>query len=398
MIKIIGIGPGDLAYLYPLALKEIEGADMLIGGRRNLADFAHLNKKTLVIGNNLKEICTYIEENGDKENIVVLASGDTGLYSIAKVIKDRVPGVAVDFYPGISSLQYFLAKLRMGMEDMKIISLHGKTLPSLLHVIRSNKTVAVFTGGSNRPDQVAARIPWQNLRITVGENLSYPDERIISGSPAEIAAMTFTDLSLMILEHDGGLEMPWPYLSAGIANECFLRDEVPMTKAEARALILSKLRLTGNNRVLEIGAGTGSVTVEMALALREGHIWAIEQNLAAVRLCRRNFERFHLDNITLIDGAAPQDMPKDIAFDRVFIGGSKGQMSGIFAALPPGPKRVVVSAVTIETVVEAKEALAQNGYKEIEIVCITMAKSKPAGSKTLLLGENPIYIIMGEVQ
>ncbi len=396
MTKIIGIGPGDLDFLYPLAQKEIEKADVLIGGKRNLADFAHLHKETRIIGNNLKEIAAYIADNWEKKNIVVLASGDTGLFSIAKVLKEYLPQVDLTFYPGISSLQYLLAKKKMSWEEMKIISLHGKNCASLLNVIRHNAKVAVFTGGTNRPEVVAARIPWENLKITVGENLSYPEERIVSGSPKEIAALEFSSLSLMILEHDGKIEENWAYLSPGIPNEAFLRDKVPMTKEESRALILSKLRLTGKNRILEVGAGTGSVTVEMALMVQEGEIWAIEQNPQAAALCRQNFQKFHLDNIALIEGNAPEDIPPGIDFDRVFIGGSRGKMEAILAALPQRPLRTVISAIAVETVVEAKEALLRFGYDNIEIVSLTIAKNKIAGGKNLMMGENPTYIIVGE--
>ncbi len=112
MTKIIGIGPGDLAFLYPKAQKEIEDADILIGGKRNLADFAHLNKETMVIGNNLKEIAAYIATHQEEKNIVVLASGDTGLFSIAQVMKKYLPEVELTFYPGISSLQYLWQKCK----------------------------------------------------------------------------------------------------------------------------------------------------------------------------------------------------------------------------------------------------------------------------------------------
>ncbi len=256
--------------------------------------------------------------------------------------------------------------------------------------------MAVFTGRANLPQAIAAEIPWEKVRVTVGENLSYPEERIISGSPKEIAALEFSDLSLMIIEHDGAIEENWPYLSPGIPNHAFLRDEVPMTKEESRALILSKLRLTKGSQILEVGAGTGSVTVEMALMAREGRIWAIEQNPNAVALCRKNFTRFHLDNIHLIEGAAPLDIPEDIKFDRVFIGGSKGKLGEIMKALPQRPLRTVISAIAIESVIEAKDALMANGYENIEIVSITVAKNKPAGSKNLMMGENPTFIIAGE--
>ncbi len=396
MTKIIGIGPGDLAFLYPLALKEIARADVLIGGRRNLKDFAYLGKETLAIGNNLAEVAAYIRREESRKNIVVLASGDTSLFSIAKVLKTSLPDLKLEFYPGIGALQYLLAKIGGDMEDMKIISLHGKSCPSLLHVLRHNRKVAIFTGGADRPQDVAAKIPWQNIRVTVGEHLSYPEERIVCGSPAAIAAKEFSGLSLMVLEREGEIDVLDPYLGPGLPNDDFCRDQVPMTKAEVRAVIISKLRLKQDSRVLEIGCGTGSVTVEMARLVGEGRIWALEQNPAAVALSKKNFDRFHLDNIELIAGAAPADIPAGIGFDRVFIGGSRGHMAEIVAALPGSVRRIVAAAIAVETVVEAKEALLEQGFGALEIVSLTLAKNKAAGEKNLMIGENPIYIIAGD--
>ena len=148
---------------------------------------------------------------------------------------------------------------------------------------------------------------------------------------------------------------------------------------------------------LEIGAGTGSVTIEAALAAHGGRVWALEKNPAAVETCRANIARFGLDNIILLEGAAPEAIPDEV-FDRVFIGGSGGNMAEIVARVlrQDAPLRIVISAITLESVSEALAALKQGGGRNLEIVQAAVARSKPAGSKHLMLGLNPITIIAAD--
>ncbi len=396
---IIGVGPGDPGFLYPIARELIDRADIVIGGRRQLAEFAPKAQETFIIDKGLAAVLPFIRANWQAKRLVVLASGDTGLFSIRAYLQNRLPEVPFAVLPGISSLQCLLARCNVNLNDLKIISLHGTANANLQNTVMLNRCTAVFCGGENSPQNVAARLlrlPFANLEITVGENLTYPEERVTTGTPAEIAAGSFGELSVMLIKNADPAARPWPYLPAGIADEKFTRGDVPMTKSEVRAVITAKLRLTPTSRLLEIGSGTGSVTIEAALAAWAGSVVSLEKNPAAVALCRENLARFGLDNVTLLEGEAPAAIPADGQFDRVFIGGSGGNLAAIVAALGKGPLRVVISAITLESVGEALAALAQNGFADIEAVQITAAKSRPAGQKHLMLGLNPVTIISGE--
>lgn len=396
---IIGIGPGDQGFLYPLAAKVIKDADVLIGGKRNLAEYAHLHKKSLAIDKSLQTILDYIENNWQKESIAVLASGDTGLFSIRAYLQKKLPTVPFKVLPGISSLQYLMARENLSWNEMKIITLHGNDSINLCNTVAANAVTAIFTGNGNTPATIGQRLQnlsYAALEITVGENLSYPDERIVKGTPQEIAAGKFDDLNLMIVRNPDVMNRPWTYITHGMPDDLFCRAEVPMTKSEIRALILSKLRLRKNSQILEIGAGTGSCTIEMALAAEEGQVCSLEKNKTAVELCKSNIARFGLDNINLIEGVAPEDMPPTEIFDRVFIGGSGGNMQKIIGSLRQNNLRLVVSAITVESVAEALEAMAAYEFSNIEIVQAAVARSKKAGSKHLLTALNPITIISGE--
>ena len=396
---IAGIGPGHPDYLIPAAKSVIEEADVLIGGKRNLEDFSHLHKETLAIDKSLSAITDFIAANDGKKNIVVRASGDTGLFSISSYLRKKLPDVDFRVLPGISSLQYLMAKMDLKWNELKIVTLHGNDRLNLKNTVAANRVTAIFTGGKNTPSTIARHLDddfFRDLTLTVGENLSYDSERIVRGGAKEIAAMEFGDLSIVIAENRAADAGPWPYLSQGLPDSCFLRDEVPMTKSEIRALIMSKLRLKADSNVLEIGAGSGSCTVEMALIANEGKIVTIEKNPAAVSLCRRNIARFGLDNITVIEGAAPDDLPDGLAFDRLFLGGSGGGMKEVIAKYSDRPLRVVASAITLESVSEALEALKENGFDDIEIVQAAVARSREAGTKHMMLGLNPITIVSGE--
>ncbi len=401
---IIGIGPGQSDYIYPLAAQLIAQAEVLIGGRRNLAELAQPGQETLVIDRGLAAVAEYIGQNWQSRRLVVLASGDTSLFSVRAYLQKRLPQVPFTVLPGISSLQYLLARRGLNLNELKIITLHGSNSANLLNTVMRERCTAIFTGGENSPHAIAGRLQaldFAELTLTVGENLSYPDERVTSGTPQQIAAGRFADLSLMLVENAAPQCRPWPYLPVGLPDELFKRHvgekAVPMTKSEVRAIITSKLRLEENSRLLEIGAGTGSVTIEAALAAHDGRVWALEKNPAAVETCRANIARFGLDNITLLEGAAPEAIPDEV-FDRVFIGGSGGNMADIVARVlrQNAPLRIVISAITLESVSEALAALKQGGGHNLEIVQAAVARSKPAGSKHLMMGLNPITIIAAD--
>ncbi|HMM05160.1 MAG TPA: precorrin-6y C5,15-methyltransferase (decarboxylating) subunit CbiE [Clostridiales bacterium] len=394
---IIGVGPGASGYLYPLAADLIRKAELLLGGERVLSDFASGDQDTFCIRNNLCDVVACIKEQHGKKNIAVLATGDTGLYSISAYLQKKLPDIDFQVLPGISSLQCLMAKANINWNQLKIVSLHGKDGLPLKNIVARHPYTAVFAGNKYGPQQIAEllkELSFADIRLLVGEHLSYPEERIVRGSAAEIAEMEFSELSLVIVENPAPAKRPWPYQTMGLPDEAFLRGNAPMTKSEVRAVLHSKLRLTENANILEIGAGTGSCTVEMAMTAYLGHLWALEKDPGAAALCRANIERFAVDNVTLIEENAPAGIPSDMDFDAVFIGGSGGQMAEIVAAVAGRSKRVVVTAVTAESVGETLTALAAHGY-ETEIVQLTLARSKKAGTKHLMQALNPITIITG---
>ncbi len=182
----------------------------------------------------------------------------------------------------------------------------------------------------------------------------------------------------------------------GISDEEFIRGSLPMTKSEVRAMVMSRLSLAEDEIVYDIGSGTGSVSVEMALALPNGRVYAIEQKAEGGSLLAQNADKFAVENITFIQGRAPEAFAGLPAPDAVFIGGSSGSLQEMLEELlcKNPAVRVVLTALTIETVAEATD-LMEKYEMEPEIISLSVSRSKKVGSRHLMLAQNPIYIISG---
>ncbi len=183
--------------------------------------------------------------------------------------------------------------------------------------------------------------------------------------------------------------------TAGIPDSEFIRGEVPMTKSEVRAVTLSKLRLIEGLDVLDIGAGTGSITVECAL--QGCSVTAIERNPKGIDLIEKNVEKFNLNSVGIIEGYAPDDLPKK-SFDRAFIGGSRGNLEGIFSYLKENLVEdgiLVANTITIENSYKILTLMEELNYKNIEVISINVSRSSKVGSVHMMKAENPITIITG---
>jgi cobalt-precorrin-6B (C15)-methyltransferase len=194
------------------------------------------------------------------------------------------------------------------------------------------------------------------------------------------------------------LNSKWPFATAGIPDHMFARGKVPMTKEEVRVLTLSKLRINKDSVIWDIGAGTGSISIEAALIASAGHVYAIERHPQALAMIAANSSRFRAHNITIVDGTAPGALLPLPRPDRVVIGGSGGELSAIIAVvknrLPPGGI-VIVNCITIETLYKATSILKASGFESVEGVGITITQLRQTGNYHMLDGKNPVFIVSG---
>ena len=170
-----------------------------------------------------------------------------------------------------------------------------------------------------------------------------------------------------------------------------------MTKQEVRAAALALLAPRPGDCLWDLGAGTGSVSVELALAAPEGQVYAVERNADAQALILENRRKFGLHNLTLISGAAPEALAGLPAPDRVFVGGTGGHMAETLAAVHTAnpAARVVISAIAIESLSAALAALQAQGFEAIQVSQISVCRSRPAGGLHLMMAQNPVYLISG---
>lgn len=400
-IHIIGIGMGNPDTITLEGLKKIRKSDFLIGASRMLKAFSAETDAPQAEAVAPDKILSLIEDRHEGEEIAVLMSGDTGFFSGTKKLIQGLSGredLIWDVTPGISSLQYLAARNGISWDDVNVSSLHGREKNVLAEVSASSKTF--FLLGSNMTAEKVCRILTEggmgSAEVIIGERLSYEDERITCGTAEELASGRFDPLGVMFVfgQAEKGRLSP----GAGIPDEAFVRGSVPMTKEEVRTVSVSKLRCEREDIVYDIGAGTGSVTVALAAQAPAGKVFAIETNPEGVRLIRENANQFRLNHIQVVEGMAPAVLSDLPAPDKVFIGGSKGNLDEIVrAVLEKNPQaRLVVNAIALETLAEAESVFQKYGLADVETVQLSVAKAKKVGAYHMMNGQNPVFIISGQ--
>ena len=393
-VNIVGIGPGNPDLLTGEARQAIASSNILIGDKRMLAAFADSSKtvydtiKTAAIA----EIAAQAQP--DKDVLAVLVSGDVGFFSLAKPISGKLPDCECVRYCGISSLVYFSSKLQLSWDDAKIVSAHGRGCNLISHICYAEKVFSIL-GTSDGVAVLAEKLVkygMGDVLFYVGENLSYENEKIFVKPASELTEYKGDPLSVICaVNENAGTRLE----THGIRDEEFIRGKAPMTKEEVRTVSLSKLRLTADSVCYDVGAGTGSLSIEMALRAHQGQVWAIEKKEDAVELIHRNKLKFAADNLEIVEGLAPEALKDLPAPTHAFIGGSSGNLKEIVKLLleKNSHVRIVINCITLETVSEALETAKEFGFEENEIVQLSAARSKAIGRYHMMMGENPIYII-----
>lgn len=394
-VNIVGIGPGNPELLTGEARKAITESNILIGDKRMLAAYADSCKTVYYTIKTEDIVSIAAKADPEKDILAVLVSGDVGFFSLAKTISGKLPECRCVRYCGISSLVYFASKLQLSWEDAKIVSMHGR-YQNLVASVARNKKVFALTGGDNSPQSLCSALCEHGLgqvHVYVGENLSYSEEKITSGTAEEISKMQFPSLSVMMLINSEAKS--FEYSVHGLSDDLFLRSKVPMTKQEVRSISMSKLIPQATDLIYDIGAGTGSCSVELALIAKNGKVWAFERNPEAVELLKKNKALFGLDNLDIVAGEALENIKAMPVPNCVFIGGSGGDLCEILDCIYAKNRhcRVVINAITIETLAEVTNYYKRNKSYSLEIVNVFVARSKHLGNYNLMMAQNPVYVM-----
>ncbi len=395
-VTIVGIGPGSAGGMTEETRNAIWQADCLIGAKRMLENVAAGGQE---LHNAIApaDISEFILNHREYQSFTVIMSGDTGFFSGTKKLLPMLRDCQVQVLPGLSSMSCLCSRLGTSYEDVVPVSVHGRDHDIVPDVLR-NRRVFALVGGENGMAVLCQRLTEAGLgdvKVSVGEHLGYEDERITVGTAEGLAQGSYHSLSVALIEHNH------PYIvTHGLPDDVFQRGStsdgavVPMTKSEVRAVCLSKLRLTEDAVCWDVGAGTGSVAIEMALQAAKGHIYAIEKKEDAIKLMEENRKKLFVDNMTIVSGFAPDacyDLP---APTHVFIGGSSGNLQEIIAlAMEKNPHvRIVATAIALESLAELTAITKKIGFADREAVSLTVARERKAGSYHLMTGQNPIYI------
>jgi precorrin-6Y C5,15-methyltransferase (decarboxylating) len=368
---------------------------LLIGSRCEVLPITPLSEALTTIGNLLRENIT----------VGMLASGDPLFYGIGQTVINKFGKGSVEIHPAVSSMQLAFSRIKKSWQDAHIVSLHGRnTLP--MSVLRHH-TVFLFTDKNNTPARIAQQLSdriadssgyfhEEHFWAYVLENLGMPDEIIRQGSLAQIAGTTFGDLNVMIILAEDPPSIKG-FSSFGLSEQDIQHSRGLITKDEVRAIVLHKLALPENGVFWDIGAGSGSISVEAARLNPLLQIYAIEQNTDEHRNIAVNRTKFCLDNMHLIQGQAPEALANLPRPDRIFIGGSGGKLAAIITHASPrlaDGGRIIITAVTDATRQIAPRLLHENGFVvEISNVQVTRSIYPSDNQSTVQL--NPITIITG---
>ncbi len=398
LITIAGIGSGNPQDLTVRARQAILAADRLAGAARmlKLADALGCGSVPRLADWRAERIVRFFKEDDTWEKGCVLMSGDTGFYSGAAGVQTALEaaGFATRRLAGVSSLQLLCAAFGFSWEQMPVVSLHGAK-GDAAGALKEHGSVFVLPGSGEdlrklQKSLLAAGV--SDAKLYLGSRLGYPDEKTICVSPGDLPEDIPSPCCMIVQAGKTGCE------SAGfgeIRDEAFIRGRVPMTKAEVRDIVCAKLHLHSGSVLYDVGAGTGSVSVQAARSAPGADVFAIEQNPEACQLILANARRFQCGNIRLVQGEAPDVFEGLPAPDTVFVGGTGGGLEKILAALlikNPGV-RIVMTLVTLENLARVLAAAGKLETEEPEIVQVNVARARAAGGLHLMTANNPVTIV-----
>lgn len=397
-VVLAGIGMGSRDSMTEEAAKAIEEAELIVGARR-MVEACSSSDKDILVEYDSRKIAEYIEEHPEYERITVLLSGDTGFYSGARKLTKvlEAAGCQVRQIAGVSSVSYFMSRIGESWDDAVIVSNHGREA-SLIPLIRDNEKVFSILGKKTDVADLAEKLIYYGLdkvKFYVGERLSYAEEKIQTGRAVDFEHYENDPLCVICAINEDYKNTRINKL-ARRRDEEFIRAKVPMTKFDVRNASIARLNLEEDSVCYDVGSGTGSVSIEMAVIASKGRVYGIEKKEEAVALAEENKRKFMCDNFTIVPGLAPEAMEELPAPTHVFIGGSSGNMREIVASVcRKNPSaRFVINCIALESMTQALDCSREFALEgSVEISQITSAEGHKVGPYTMMKGENPIYVI-----
>ena len=400
LISIIGMGmgPEDLTAKH---LSIIEQADILVGGKRLLENFKSLPVQKKSIGKNIDAIINFVKEKRKHHKIVVLASGDPLFFGIGAKMAGALGADRIRIYPNINSVAAAFARIKEPWNDARIISLHGRqNEDELFSALEKENKIAVFTDPKKNPAWLAARLitkEFINFKLCVLEALGSDSERFKWYTLPGAAKMKFVEPNMVVLKR-GPLESKMDKkLHLGASDTWYDHRSGLITKSEIRAITLSKLRLEPHHTLWDLGAGSGSISIEASLFIKKGKIITVEKNLERIEHIKNNQKQFKVRNLKVVQAKLPQGLPRLPRPDCIFIGGGGKDLKTIVTAaakyLKPGG-RIVINTVLIPNLQAVMAALDRLKF-ETEVIQVQINHSRQMPWAERFEAQNPVWIISG---
>jgi precorrin-6Y C5,15-methyltransferase (decarboxylating) len=393
-IYLVGAGITGWEGFGSKARDVIAAADLLLGHQRHLDIFTDFKGEKRELPS-LPEVLEFLRHS--EQRVVILASGDPNFFGIARFLLRNLPKERIEILPNVTSVQYAFAQIKEPWDDAIFVSVHGRGLKGTIDRIVAAEKAAVLTDEKNTPAVIAAELLARGAEgyvVWLCESLGLSDEKFTRTDVKGLLELPAAPLNIVIFIKvwEPTLQQ-YPLL--GIHDDEFASVKKLITKQEVRAVTLAKLALQDDLVLWDIGAGSGSISIEASNLLPNGKLFAIEKNPQALIHLRENLKKFVARNVQLVEAYAPEGLEELPDPDRVFIGGSGGNLEEIVNFLDKRLKAegvIVLNAVTLDTLTKAVEFFEDHGYL-LEIVCINVARTRNLTEYRMFEAQNPVYII-----
>jgi precorrin-6Y C5,15-methyltransferase (decarboxylating) len=394
----MGMGPEDLTARHKSIIAR---ADILVGGRRLLEQFKDIRAQKKPIGKDIESIVEFVRAQSKHHEVVVLASGDPLFYGIGARMAGALGAGRVRIYPNISSVAAAFARIKEPWNDAAIISLHGrKNDEKLFSALAGENKIALFTDPKKNPAWLATRLiekEFSNFKMCVLEALGSDAERFDWYLLETAAGMKFAEPNMVVLKRSP-LKIKSPHqILPGAPDSWYDHPGGLITKSEIRAISLSKLRLAPDHTLWDLGAGSGSISIEASLFTKKGKIFAVEKNPDRIENIKNNRKRFKVRNLKIVQAVLPDGLSRLTRPDRIFIGGGGKDLKSIVTAAakclkPDG--RIVINTVLIPNLQAVVETLSRLKF-ETDVIQVQINRTRQMPWAQRFEAQNPVWIISG---
>jgi precorrin-6Y C5,15-methyltransferase (decarboxylating) len=402
-ILIVGLSAAGAGELPSALVKRIASADLLVGGQRQLGYFPEFGGETMPVTSRIEPVAARLQQAvRGGERAVVLASGDPLCYGLGASLRRYLPAEAMEIIPAPTAFQLAFAALAEPWSEAALLSAHARRLDDVVTGVLDAPKAAILTDERHTPGLIARTLLQAGLSpqsaCAICENLGGSDQRIVRTVLGEVDRQRYAALNVFVVWRDQtetnsrvqSAAGP-PPVPPGLPDEAFSTSAGQITKREVRLLSLAELALRPGDVMWDIGAGSGSISIEAARSQPLAAVYAVDRRADMIAHLAENVRRFPAANLEWLEGLAPDAIAGWPAPDAVFIGGSSGRLAAMIELArqrlrPDG--RLVINLVTLENL-----HLAHTQLPEARIIQVQISRGMPIMDMLRFEAQNPVFIV-----